>query len=211
MKIAVVTGASSGIGREFVRQIGYFYKSLDEIWVIARRKERLEQLREQSRIPLRIIDGDLLKKQVYKDYRRKLKECSPEVRMLVNAAGFGRNGTFQEIARESKKLQTELPGADADDPAYAPLYEQRGQDHQHCFRGCILPSAVFRRICSYKVLCAESFPGSPHRTETGRHYRNRSMSGASRHRVLPHKRSAHGSSEKAHACKGSRCCASGTD
>ena len=40
MKIAIVTGASSGMGREFVRQLGYFYKNLDEIWVIARRKER---------------------------------------------------------------------------------------------------------------------------------------------------------------------------
>ena len=38
MKIAVVTGASSGMGREFVRQIGFFYRNLDEIWVFARRK-----------------------------------------------------------------------------------------------------------------------------------------------------------------------------
>ena len=36
MKIAVVTGASSGMGREFVRQLGYFYRSLDEIWVTQR-------------------------------------------------------------------------------------------------------------------------------------------------------------------------------
>ena len=59
MKIAVVTGASSGIGREFVRQLGYFYRSLDEIWVIARRRERLEGLGENSRFPVRIFCGDL--------------------------------------------------------------------------------------------------------------------------------------------------------
>ncbi len=40
MKIAVVTGASSGMGKEFVKQISYFYQSLDEIWVIARRKSK---------------------------------------------------------------------------------------------------------------------------------------------------------------------------
>ena len=50
------------MGREFVRQIGYFYRSLDEIWVFARRKERLERLRSECRVPLRIFDGDLLKK-----------------------------------------------------------------------------------------------------------------------------------------------------
>ena len=40
-KIAVVTGASSGLGREFVVQISEKYKTIDEIWVIARRAERL--------------------------------------------------------------------------------------------------------------------------------------------------------------------------
>ena len=108
MKIAVITGASSGMGREFVRQTGHFYRNLDEIWVIARRKERLERLRKESRVPLRIFDGDLLKKQVYKQYHSELKEWQPEVRMLVNAAGFGRSEKFADLASESKKLQTDM-------------------------------------------------------------------------------------------------------
>ena len=43
MKIAVVTGASSGLGKEFVLQIAEKEKNLDEIWVIARRRERLAE------------------------------------------------------------------------------------------------------------------------------------------------------------------------
>ena len=74
MKIAIVTGASSGMGREFVRQLGYFYKNLDEIWVIARRKERLEALVKESRVPLRIFAGDLQKKKVYKELRDALEK-----------------------------------------------------------------------------------------------------------------------------------------
>ena len=45
MKIAVITGASSGIGREFVYAVDQKFQ-LDEIWVIARRAERLEELKE---------------------------------------------------------------------------------------------------------------------------------------------------------------------
>ena len=40
MKIAIVTGASSGMGREFVRQLSA-YVQVDEIWAIARRREAL--------------------------------------------------------------------------------------------------------------------------------------------------------------------------
>lgn len=108
MRIAVVTGASSGMGREFVLQIGHFYRSLDEIWVIARRRERLERLREESRIPVRIFDGSLLKKQVYRDLHEALKKHRPDIRMLVNAAGFGKTGTVEEILKEEKKLQTDM-------------------------------------------------------------------------------------------------------
>ena len=59
MRIAVVTGASSGMGREFVRQIPHFYSQLDEIWVTARREERLRKLQEEVDIPVRILVGDL--------------------------------------------------------------------------------------------------------------------------------------------------------
>ena len=50
-KIAIVTGASSGLGREFVKQISKS-RALDEIWVIARRKDRLEEVRKLSKAAL---------------------------------------------------------------------------------------------------------------------------------------------------------------
>ena len=108
MRIAVVTGASSGMGREFVLQLGYFYKNLDEIWVIARRRERLEELSGISRIPLRIIDGDLQKKKVYRRIHEILTEEKPDIRMLINSAGFGKSGTVTEIARENFRIQTDM-------------------------------------------------------------------------------------------------------
>ena len=108
MKIAVVTGASSGMGREFAVRLGYFYRNLDEIWVIARRRERLARLNLASRVPIRIFAGDLMKKAVYKEYHKTLRELGPEVRVLVNAAGFGKSGTFCDIAEEDRKVQTDM-------------------------------------------------------------------------------------------------------
>lgn len=58
LKIAIVTGASSGMGREFALQIPQLYKNLDELWVVARRTDRLKNLQEQVKIPVRIFDGD---------------------------------------------------------------------------------------------------------------------------------------------------------
>ena len=58
MRIAVVTGASAGIGREFVYEIDK-QGSLDEIWVIARREDRLSELKEKCKIPVRPVVLDL--------------------------------------------------------------------------------------------------------------------------------------------------------
>lgn len=101
MRIAVVTGASSGIGREFVSQIPAFYRHLDEIWITARRAERLEEVKkdveERTGIYVRVFAGDLEKDLVYKQILNRLENQNPDVRMLVNAAGFGKMGKFEDI------------------------------------------------------------------------------------------------------------------
>lgn len=96
MKIAVITGASSGIGQEFVTAVDRAYE-LDEIWVIARRKERLEALQALCRNKIRPLVMDLLKQDSFTDYQTLLKEHRPDIRILVNAAGFGLFGTFTEM------------------------------------------------------------------------------------------------------------------
>lgn len=96
MKIAVITGASSGMGREFVYYIDRHY-SLDEIWVIARREDRLNELKTQCSTPVRPIPLDLLGDASFHAYRALLEEIRPEIQFLVNAAGFGLFGTFAEM------------------------------------------------------------------------------------------------------------------
>ena len=94
MKIAVITGASSGIGREFVYAIDK--ENLDEIWVIARRTERLEELKIQCSHPIRAIPLDLVKEESIAEYRKILEAERPEIHILVNAAGFGVFGPFAD-------------------------------------------------------------------------------------------------------------------
>lgn len=108
MKIVIVTGASSGLGREFVKQLGHFYRTLDEIWVIARRGDRLEELKYISVFPVRVLEGDLLKPPLYSQLRKLLKEKNPDIRMLVNAAGFGKSGSVEDILAEDRKIQIKM-------------------------------------------------------------------------------------------------------
>lgn len=99
MNIAVVTGASSGMGREFVLQLQN-YVTVDQIWVIARRKEALESLAAQVSVPVKIICLDLCEASSFQSYAALLAEEKPDVKLLVNAAGFGKFGDFQDIPLE---------------------------------------------------------------------------------------------------------------
>ena len=96
MKIAVITGASSGMGREFVYAIDQAFV-LDELWVIARREERLTALQEKCRTKIRPLPMDLLDEQSFDTYKMLLETEQPEVEVLVNGAGFGLFGTFAEM------------------------------------------------------------------------------------------------------------------
>lgn len=92
MKIAVITGASSGMGRETARQIARRFPKIDEIWLIARRMERLEELEQELVVPVRKLEADLLKTDDRDKIKLALEKEKPEVKFLINAAGFGKIG-----------------------------------------------------------------------------------------------------------------------
>ena len=91
MQIAVVTGATSGMGREMVLQLSDHFP-FDEVWVIGRRMERLKELQKQTRITLRPFCLDLTRKEDLLSLEQALKESGGEVKFLVNAAGYGKIG-----------------------------------------------------------------------------------------------------------------------
>lgn len=96
MNIAIITGASSGMGREFVYAVDKAY-TLDEIWVIARREERLQELAQQCRTTIRPLPLDLLDRTAFTALSDLLSQVQPNVQLLINAAGFGLFGTFTEM------------------------------------------------------------------------------------------------------------------
>lgn len=101
MKIAVITGASAGIGREFVYAVDR-QEHFDEIWVIARRLERLEELAAKCSTPVRPLAMDLANLESIEEYKALLEKEQPEIALLINASGCGVFGPFEE--KELKKL-----------------------------------------------------------------------------------------------------------
>ena len=99
MNIAIVTGASSGMGREFVRQLSQ-YVAVDQIWAIARRKAALEALQAEAPVPVRPVVLDLCDSASFKEFEALLQAENPDVKLLVNAAGFGKFGSYQSISPE---------------------------------------------------------------------------------------------------------------
>lgn len=86
--IAIVTGASSGIGKE------YFYsllnKPLDEIWVVARSADKLQALQTETQIPLKVFALDLSKSEANQALVDAVASEDVSVSYLVCASGFGR-------------------------------------------------------------------------------------------------------------------------
>ena len=107
MNIAIVTGASSGMGREFVRQLSE-YVSVDEIWAIARRQDALEELKKETAVPVRPVVLDLLKEESFQALEAMLAEEKPNIKLLVNAAGFGKFGAYHKVSLTDESRMIDL-------------------------------------------------------------------------------------------------------
>lgn len=100
MNIAVITGASSGIGKEYVRAVYEKYPTLDQIWIIARRQKLLEEIAESMGEKVVVFALDITDKASIAQYKERLQSINANVRLLINNAGFGRLSRFDECAED---------------------------------------------------------------------------------------------------------------
>ena len=111
MKTAVITGASSGLGREFVRQFYSVFPEIERVWLIARRTDRLQELAEQLEekgISTLTLPLDLCDTMSFTAYQEHLVEEQPEIALLVNSAGCGYLGNIGEIDTVSQTRMIDL-------------------------------------------------------------------------------------------------------
>ncbi len=101
MKIAIVTGASSGMGREFALKLDKF--GLDEIWGIGLESIELNKMAKEFSTKFVPLSIDLTDDKSFEILKELLDESKPEISWLINASGYGKFGRFDEI-----NIDTEL-------------------------------------------------------------------------------------------------------
>lgn len=104
--VIIITGASSGLGREFVRQLDSF--GVDEIWGIALQKDMEQEIADELKTPFKYFAWDLTLDESFNEYKKVLNSSKVNVKMLVNCSGFGKFGRFNEIPLEASSNMIDL-------------------------------------------------------------------------------------------------------
>lgn len=108
MKIAVITGASSGIGREYAFAVSASRADIEEIWLIARREDRLAETAASISKKTRVLPLDITAEESTFRYKELLESEKPEIALLINNAGFGRLGNFDLLPAEDNGAMVRL-------------------------------------------------------------------------------------------------------
>ena len=121
---ALITGASSGIGEQFARQLaarGY------DLILVARRKDRLEELAEQLPTTAHVIACDLATEA--DELPGKVEKLGVDVDLLVNNAGFGLRGRFLELdpERQAEMVRVNCEAVVTLTHAFLPAMVERGR------------------------------------------------------------------------------------
>lgn len=151
MSVAIVTGASSGIGAELAR--GLVARGVDEFWLVARRRERLEALGEELGVKYKCICADLTSKDGVEEIRRALEAERPSVKYLINAAGFGDFGAFDELPESSieRMIDLNVKALVLITHMTVPYMERGGRIVQMGSGSCFTPLPYFNVYSSGKV------------------------------------------------------------
>ncbi len=126
---ALITGASSGMGKEFARylaELGY------DLIIAARRTDKLNELKEElSNVDVRVITIDLSNEQDAYDLYRHLTFDGEEIDFLINNAGFGAYGRFTEVdlEREIQLIHTNVSSLHILTKLYLNDMVKRGSGH----------------------------------------------------------------------------------
>ncbi len=108
MNIAVITGASSGLGKEFALTLDRGLMCVDEFWLIARRRDRLEELASRLDHAARILPLDLTLDEDRRSFDELLHRERPVIRMLINCSGYGIMGLFSRLPLKEQSGMIEL-------------------------------------------------------------------------------------------------------
>ena len=107
--IAIITGASSGMGKEFFSCVADKYKELDEIWIIARRVDRLEELKKLCpEREVKTVGLDLTNEDSYEKFSSLLAEEEANVKILINNAGSGLLGNVEDMPYKGQIQMVDL-------------------------------------------------------------------------------------------------------
>lgn len=101
-RILIITGASSGMGREFALQLDKRLGKTDEFWLIARRKEKLQELSDILSHKCVLFGMDLTDKNAMDSFSDTLQIEAPQVQMLINCSGYGVMGAFLALDKSEQ-------------------------------------------------------------------------------------------------------------
>lgn len=102
MNIILITGASSGIGREFAIQMDDYFSGIDEFWLVARNRKRLEELAGKLKHRARLFAMDITDTENLALLEKDAFRHNITLRMLINCAGYGIMGDFCGQDQESE-------------------------------------------------------------------------------------------------------------